>query len=165
MSTCPARIAARRMLVGPSCSLFSTAMPCARSSARIMFPSKAPSVSIFDATTTAPSRPCAGEPLKATARISAMAPSECISASQGRRIDDDWLPSGELAHEFDHVLRSARAIARFAIPQRNERSAAQALRQRRVEYPAIAAVVDTDAGRRGPKLFRHDENRAARVLR
>ena len=30
---------------------------------------------------------------------------------------------------------------------------------------AIAAVVDTDAGRRGPKLFRHDENRAARVLR
>src|ERR1700732_3660967 len=88
-----------------------------------------------------------------------------IGRSQGRRVDDDWLPSGELADELDHVLRSARTIARFAIPQCDEGSTAQALRQRRVEYPAIAAVVDTDTGRRRSKLFRHDENRAARVLR
>ena len=42
---------------------------------------------------------------------------------------------------------------------------AQALRQRRVEHPTVAAVVDTDTGGRGPKLFRHDENRAAGVPR
>src|SRR5580693_8799454 len=76
MSTWPARMAARRMLVGPSWSLFSTAMPCARSSARIMLPSKAPSVSIFDATTTAASRPCAVEPFKTAAKTSAAIPSE-----------------------------------------------------------------------------------------
>src|SRR5207248_135137 len=101
--------------------------------------------------------------IKSAEWIIARDPRQAISASQGCRINDDRLPSGELAHQFDHVLRSAWAIARFAIPQRNEESAAQALRQRRVEYPAIAAVVDTDAGRRGPKLFRHDENRAAGV--
>src|SRR3984893_9067347 len=71
MSTCPARVAARTILVGPSWSLFSKATPRARSSARIIWPSKAPSVSILDATTTAPSRACAGEPIKATVKISA----------------------------------------------------------------------------------------------
>src|SRR5580693_752190 len=37
--------------------------------------------------------------------------------------------------------------------------------QRRVEHPTVAAVVDTDTSGRGPKLFRHDQNRAAGALR
>ncbi len=40
------------MLVGPSCSRLRTAIPWAASTARIILPSSAPSVSIFEATTT-----------------------------------------------------------------------------------------------------------------
>src|SRR6185437_10758996 len=52
MSICPAMSAARTILVGPSCTLRSTAMPFACNAVAIMLPSSAPSVSIFEATTT-----------------------------------------------------------------------------------------------------------------
>src|SRR5215472_4073617 len=47
-------MAARTILVGPSWILRSTAMPLPASTAAIMLPSSAPSVSIFEATTTGP---------------------------------------------------------------------------------------------------------------
>src|SRR5579862_16203 len=54
MSICPARIAARTMLVGPSWIRRSTGWPWASITSAIMLPSSAPSVSIFEPTTIAP---------------------------------------------------------------------------------------------------------------
>src|SRR5579885_1051323 len=52
MSICPARIAPRTMLVGPSPILLATGIPACASISRIMLPSSAPSVSILEPTTT-----------------------------------------------------------------------------------------------------------------
>src|SRR5579872_3117968 len=62
------------MLVGPSCSRRSTAMSLADSTAAIMLPSSAPSVSIFDATTTADAAvavPCGSDAAARTRTINA----------------------------------------------------------------------------------------------
>src|SRR5216683_8227967 len=94
----------------------------------------------------------------------------CSKASTGRcgsrtatsdrlRIDDLGSAPRQLVHEFDHVLRAAGAVARLAVPQRDEEGLPEAHRQRAVQDPAVAAVMDADAPRRRPELLRHHEDR------